>query len=966
MNKRSINRFGGWLLLVLLALAGPAQPLMASSLRQDQTARRTADALMAEGTLLFQQQEWGAALTKLEAACPLYQQSNAQPEEARCWQAVAQTRLKLDDPEGALTAYQTSVELWQALGDHFWEVVTLSQIGDILRHTNQYDAAEQVYEQLPPLVDKVLTDANRPLLAEEKAGLANIYNNMALFYSITGQYAVAFDLYEQALAIHAEVDNYGAIAATLDNQGTIFAKLGYYRQALDLYDLALRFAQQLYDAGLGDAEAVLSILGNMGVAYAGQGNFQQALKFHQQALDLAHQINDREGEEATLINQGLAFNALGQTQEAWAAFDQALSIAETIDDRQGKAAALNNLADLNAKAKEHEIALALYQQALAVAEQAHDQRGTGIAHSNIGQTLMALQQYDEALEHFAQALKIARQPQPLGNREAEAVALNNLGHVYYARKSYSQALDLFQQALKLAQQHGLRLNEGVAQSNIAQVQKALGQHRAAIVSLQKAITAFESIQSQLTIEALLAGYAAQQTTAYQRLVTWLWEDKKYSDAFDYAERARAQAFLNQLRGQGIDLYAETSSPLIQEARALLRKITGFQIERAAASAQQPQDRALLTALTADITQAQTEYAALLTRIQIAAPEDATLLTIDDPIPLPQLRNQVLDAQTTLVEYFVTDEQTFAWVVDRQGSHMAKLPISADKLRTEIDKLLNSVGNTQETNAVASALYAVLVAPLTAYLGQPNLLIVPHGPLHYLPFAALWNEETARYLIQEYTLTFAPSASALPLIYAKRNPNQGQLLALGNPTDDLVDSEGEVKAIAGMYGTQPLLRKAATEGQIYANAGQVDLLHLSAHGALNEYNPLFSAIELAADEGQDGRLEVHEIYGLNLVGVNLVTLSACETALGQQSDGDELIGLTRAFLYAGAPSVVTTLWSVRSDTTEELMVSFYTHLRKGETAAVALQQAQIEMLSEHSPYYWAAFTLTGDYRGGNEP
>jgi len=654
--------------------------------------------------------------------------------------------------------------------------------------------------------------------------------------------------------------------------------------------------------------------------------------------------------------------------QALAAFTQALSIAQDIDDWQGEAAAFNNLADMNAKGGEYETALELYQQALEVAEQAHDQRGAGIAYSNIGQSLLALQRYDEALEHFEQALAIAQQPQQLGNREVsnregEAVALNNLGHFHYDRQAYRQALDYFQQALKLAQQHHLSLNEGVAQSNIAQVQKAQGQASAAIASLQKAIVAFESIQSQLTVESLLAGYAAQQTTSYQQLVAWLWEDKKYTAAFDYAERARAQAFLNQLRGQGIDLYTETTSPLIQEERALLRKITGLQIERAAASEQQTQDQALLNRLTNDIEQAQTEYAALLTRIKLAAPEHATLLSVTPSITLPQVRDQVLDAQTTLVEYFVTDEHTFAWVVDRQGIHMAKLNITAGELRTQIDKLRPEVKDTEEANAVASALYDVLVAPLVAYLEQPNLTIVAHGPLHYLPFAALWNAERAHYLIEDYTLTFAPSASALPLIYAKRNPNEGRLLALGNPNNDLLDAEREVQAIARLYGVQPAVRKAASEGQIYANAGQVDILHLSAHGDLNKHNPLFSAIELAADEGQDGNLEVHEIYGLNLTGVNLVTLSACETALGEQSQGDELVGLTRAFLYAGAPSVITTLWSVQADTTADLMVKFYTYLRNGETVAGALQKAQIELLDNYSPYHWAAFTLTGDYHGG---
>jgi CHAT domain-containing protein len=163
---------------------------------------------------------------------------------------------------------------------------------------------------------------------------------------------------------------------------------------------------------------------------------------------------------------------------------------------------------------------------------------------------------------------------------------------------------------------------------------------------------------------------------------------------------------------------------------------------------------------------------------------------------------------------------------------------------------------------------------------------------------------------------------------------------------------------------------ATEDQVYAHAGQFDILHLSAHGVLDGRNPLFSAIKLApaADGDPDGRLTVQEIYGLDLNGTNLVVLSACETSLGGQNQGDESIGLTRAFLYAGAPTVITTLWSVQAKSAATLMKSFYRHLHGGETAAFALQYSQIEMLRKDpdSTYHWAAFTLTGDHRGGIEP
>jgi CHAT domain-containing protein len=265
------------------------------------------------------------------------------------------------------------------------------------------------------------------------------------------------------------------------------------------------------------------------------------------------------------------------------------------------------------------------------------------------------------------------------------------------------------------------------------------------------------------------------------------------------------------------------------------------------------------------------------------------------------------------------------------------------------------------------LYEWLIAPLKPYLKTSQLAIVPHGVLHYLPFAALTDGN--RYLNDDYTLTTLPSASILRFLPQKRKPSTGTLLALGNPTTTeplptLHFAEQEVNAIASLYNTQPLIGATATESTVFSQAGNAEILHLAAHGEFNKHNPLFSTLYLAADAEYDGRLEVHDIYTLDLtIATNLVALSACQTQLGELSKGDEIVGLNRAFLYAGTPSVIATLWSVNDKVTGILMERFYTHLRSGMTKAQSLRQAQMDVRIEHPhPYYWAAFVLTGD--GGN--
>jgi CHAT domain-containing protein len=260
-------------------------------------------------------------------------------------------------------------------------------------------------------------------------------------------------------------------------------------------------------------------------------------------------------------------------------------------------------------------------------------------------------------------------------------------------------------------------------------------------------------------------------------------------------------------------------------------------------------------------------------------------------------------------------------------------------------------------------------PLMPFARHRRLVLIPHDALHQLPFAALRNPRTGRYLIEDYTLTIAPSASALGVLRRQVNPWAGRALIVGDPGSlpgelgPLLGARREAEAVAEILGTEPLLGEEATETRVRAQGNGVDLLHLAAHGVYEPRQPLFSYIALAPDEQHDGRLEMHEIFEqVDLSGVNLVVLSACRTALGERTGGDEIVGLVRAFLHAGSPAVLATLWNIDDDASSILMAGFYRRLLAGKPAAEALRQAQLETLHREetaSPYYWAGFSLVGD-------
>lgn len=256
-----------------------------------------------------------------------------------------------------------------------------------------------------------------------------------------------------------------------------------------------------------------------------------------------------------------------------------------------------------------------------------------------------------------------------------------------------------------------------------------------------------------------------------------------------------------------------------------------------------------------------------------------------------------------------------------------------------------------------------------HLHTSHITIIPHQSLHYVPFAALTDGQT--YFGEQYLLTQLPSASVLPFLNenaAKADQNEaGKAVILGNPVTKLSAlpySEEEAVAVAGFLGTTVYTGTAASELQLRTVVSGASVLHLAAHGNYNTANALYSAIALATDEAEtyDGLLETHEIFGLPLQGNALVTLSACETNVGAISRGDEVVGLTRAFFFAGSPTVISSLWNVSDSATGALMTAFYRHwLKEGMSKAEALQAAQADVSANQqwaSPFYWAGFVLNG--------
>jgi tetratricopeptide (TPR) repeat protein len=460
---------------------------------------------------------------------------------------------------------------------------------------------------------------------------------------------------------------------------------------------------------------------------------------------------------------------------------------------------------------------------------------------------------------------------------------------------------------------------------------------------------------------LLARYlGAPRTLYFDAAVHVLAQSGEVREAFMYAERARARAFLQTVGNRRVEPRGAIDR-LVREADSLRIRIAELERDRSVPAG--------------ELDQARNRYRAVLSRARTTSPEYASLLRVD-PADLDALQAEI-PADTTVVSYFLSKLASHAWIVDRDSFEYVRLSVPDAALHRAIcwsDRFRGAgrggeVQRDCEDPATAEEVFDLFIAPLREKLRTRRLLIIPHRVMHQFPFAAMVDRKSGRHLIEDYTLLFAPSASALRFLRDKETPLHGAALVIGDPRGSMGSLEGaeaEAHVIAQMLGTAAITGAEAKEELLYDFDGAIDLVHIGAHGTYNSASPLFSRIALAPGGTRDGNLDVHEILTeLDWRGVNLVVLSACRTAVGERTGGDDVVGLTRAVLYAGSPGVISTLWNIDDHASAVLMGELYCRLRDGAPIADALREAQLLLLRGHryaDPRYWAAFLLTGDPQG----
>jgi CHAT domain-containing protein/tetratricopeptide (TPR) repeat protein len=956
-------------------------------------------------------------------------------------------------PEPAIKKFEEAIAQWRAAGVRKWEGQSLNSLGTVYRNLNRFEQALEYYERAGVIMREI----------KEKDREGSVLYNLGVTYDRLAQYEKAQSFLEQALTIWHEIGNRTSEALALNNLGVLHWRLRKHVTARAYYERALAIRRETGNKG-GEGQSLY----NIGLIYSDLGHYEKAREHYEQALAIWRKTGDRQDESQALNGLGVVSSNLSQYDKAQEYYDQSLRIRREIKDKGGEGETLNNLGELSRELNQFGRAREYYEQALAIMREIKNRRDEGTVLNNLCTIHLKLNENDKAREYCHQSLTIARE---VKNKYGEGKLLNNLAQIYVNANQLDQARQHYELSLAIMHEANDRLSEAVAHNNLGLIYSLLNQDKKAVAHLDQSlairreigdrdgevqtlhalailerdrgnfpealallantISIKENLRTTYTNQELRSTYSATIQSlydAYIELLMFLYQLNPSAGhdalALQANERSRARSLLDLLTEAGTDI-RQGVDPLLVASELSLQRQLNTKARDQLKLLGGPHTEAQASAMANELDELTAKYQQVRAQIRRESPRYASL-TQPAVLDLNEIQ-QLLDADTLLLEYSLGKERSYLWVVSRTTLNSYILP-----KRTEIEsaarrvyELFSTANATLEKDYVeaASALSEMLLGPAAAQLGTKRLLIVSDDYLEYLPFGALpiplvrnRNNSIAPPLIVKHEVVSLPSASLLAVLRRElsgRTPAPRIIAALADPVFDRDDarikqtaaisvsngdnssltvsrelqrsaqetggltferlrsSRVEAETIVGLARGENLKAldfNASRATALSDDLGQYRIVHFATHGLLNSLHPELSGLVLSlVDEKgqqQDGFLRAHDIYNLNL-RADLVVLSACQTALGKEVKGEGLVGLTRGFMYAGAPRVVASLWRVPSKATAELMKRFYLGMLVQKLRpAAALRAAQIGMWREkrwNEPYYWAAFVLQGEWQ-----
>jgi CHAT domain-containing protein/tetratricopeptide (TPR) repeat protein len=818
----------------------------------------------------------------------------------------------------------------------------LARSGVVLENGGEYERALSVFEEVRAGAKK---SGDRGLEAIQLRRRGRIYLQRQNRYDAAEQAFLAAQEAAQAAG-----DPELAALATLDLART-YERLGLYKKAVAT-------ARKIATGAADTKQTQLQTDALLVQAYIewARADYLKAFKLKAQAHRLAEKLADTPLRIIAHNTGGLIAWALNDTDAALREFDAALTLARQSLFPAEVASTLNNRGLVHRSVGAFEQALDDFRAALVIDRRqsnawgiAYSQRNIGITHVQQGRPKAALLSLEEAIRL---ATKIGDRTNRTKALTALGDALRELGKATRARATYTEALDA---ALAIP----LPEMQWRAMHGLALLAREAGEAEEALRRFDDAITVVERLRAGIRIEEFQDGFLLDKQGLYDEMIDLLLQEGKGRQAFEYSERSRGRNFIDLLGNQKINPNSTQDQESLDREASLRAEISVLERRVAAATGT---DRA---AAVQELDDAHQRYTALLIELRAENPELSSFVSVP-PVDLAALQ-RLLDPATVLLVYHLLPDEIVAWVLSRTSLNVVRTPVSRKEVADTLLLYRQRLQQFDDISVEQKMLSGWLIEPVAPMLVNARRIgIVPHRELHRLPFAALQIGERA--LIDEHTLFFTPSASVLRYTFGRRAGRKrvDRVLAVGNPdlgnvNLDLPFAEKEAERIRWTFPEAKVLTgREATESWLSTNMAEYGIIHVACHGEYDPNLPLLSAVRLSADTTNDGKLTAQEIFGLS-INADLVALSACQTGLGRLSNGDDIVGLNRAFVYAGTRQILSSLWRVDDVATAVLIKHFYRNL-KGRSRADALRRAQLEIRKHYAhPAYWAGIFLSGDWQ-----
>ena len=903
-----------------------------------------------------------------------------------------QSRLR-GDFNLSIQCFEEAFVLAKRMDDLSGQVQTLSELGLLFWNIGQIDSSTLSYKKALSLTDKSMPEVQKELLST--IDIATLYKD-GKHYRNQSQYQHSIASFEQAVALAQKINSKEHLVKCFRHLGVTYWEMNdvdrFYRTTKQALELAKAIHYRIEEARCSY---------NIGLYYNDIHDYSLALKYYEEALYIFRETNSLSNESDCLVNISDIYIQLGNYEKALQNLTDVLFIDRQLDDDLYVAMDLNNIGVIYRKkglqsdrSEDLFKALTAFEESLFISRRIQEKKVEVQCLNNMGTVYTDLKKYSEALRSMFLGLEIA---ESLRDEEEVATLLLNMGTVYTKQGKYKQAAEVFDKVIELAYQINDKniLWEAHAKAGLAF--KGMNNYSPALDHFNKSIDMIEDIRSKIHLEELKASYLGsdERIDSYYNLVDLLYHmSQEYSDqnhlkdAFETMEKAKARAFLDRLELSRIEFGKDVNPDLFDKEDELMEEISNINAALIKPGLNQEQKQEHLNKLN----EFEQELETLNRKIRLSNPEYANL-KYPLPVSLEEAQAYLPDGSTAYFAYCIGKNCSYTFVITRDKIKVFPLP-PADTLRKDIKDYLQIISDRDSLNFTPGyKLFTLLIQPGLDH-GINRIIFIPDDILHFLPFETLLTKKnSSRWLVQDYRVSYVPSITSFrEILLRKKGENREKdILSFGNPyfgeyegmensyaalsledtrndfrLNPLKYSQMEVEKIAALFlknKRDVYTGEKATETSL-KQAALVDykIIHFATHGLIDNRNPARSAIVLSLRDqsSEDGFLQMREVFDLKM-NADLVALSACQTGLGQFIKGEGIEGINRAFFFAGASSVLMSLWAVNDQASYQFMQRFYTHLRSSDSIVDALQRSKIEMINSEAlshPFYWAGFVVSG--------